>query len=347
MSTANLDAADLAAVDFEGLINEDVMNSIWDISNIPLDFTEMIGADTTGNAYASWTQDRLQDVNLDNALVDGADTIQNQDTNTGARVGNRHQISTKTVKVSTRARSSETIGFSDTLEYQVMMRQRELRRDVEGIMLTQQASVEDDGNTTPGRSAGVGAWLVTNTDRGATGADGGFSSGTVSEPTPGTTRALTETAVRDIAQSVWEGGGNPSTLMSTPACIRNLSEYMFSNDARIATLTSDVREKTSAAIATGSVNIFITDFGVSLAMVPNRLMPAVVETPGSRNVNLYCLDPEYWRQGFLTGYRVEDLSKTGTADNRQMLVDWTLKALNEEASGVIADIDDELPVTQV
>lgn len=51
MSSANLDSADLKAVTKGGLIREDVMNKIWDISKIPLPFTDLIGSDTTNNEY--------------------------------------------------------------------------------------------------------------------------------------------------------------------------------------------------------------------------------------------------------------------------------------------------------
>ena len=51
-------------------------------------------------------------------------------------------------------------------------------------------------------------------------------------------------------------------------------------------------------------------------------------------------------QGFLQGYRVDPLDRTGTADNRQMTTDVTLKVLNEAAFGVIADIDPTIPVIQ-
>ena len=345
MSSANLDAADLEAVEYGGLINEDVMQQIWDISAIPLPFSDRIETDSADNSYTVWTKDALEDPDTDNAVVDGADASGN-DVQTGERVGNHCQISDKVVRVSNRADNSDTIGRSSELSYQVMRRQQALRRDVEAISMTQQASVADNGDTVAGRTGAFYAWLTTNTFRGATGADGGFASGTVSAPTPGTTRALSETLVRDCAQAVWEEGGNPTILESTPAAIRELSNYMFTTDARIATLTSDVRERRGATVATGSVNVFITDFGVTLSMIPNRLMPAVVDTPGSRNVNVGIIDPEYVRHGFLQGYRVEELAKTGTADNRQMTVDWTVKVLNESAHGVIADIDDELAVVQ-
>ena len=335
MSTDNLDSADLKAALEGGLINEDIMSAIWDISKIPLDFTESISSDTAKNSFTEYTQDKLQAVDIDNAHVDGSDTDADDDTNLGTRVGSHCQISTKTIKVSTRARSSDTIGRSDELAYQIMMRQQECRRDVEAISVGQQASIADDGAAVPGRSAGFAAWLTSNTDRGATGADGGFSSGVTDAPTLGTVRALSEATVRDIAQSVWEAGGNPTRIMSTPSVIRGLSEYMFTSTAKIATLTSDVREKESGATATGSVNLFITDFGVTLAMMPNRLQ----QEEATDNANVYIYDPEFVRHSFLHGYRVETLNKTGLADKRHVIVDWTLKVLNEEAHGVIADID--------
>ncbi len=317
------------------------MSEIWDISKIPLPFTEMIGSDTIGNASPTWTTDELQDPDIDNAVVDGSDAGADQ-SELGLRVGNKAQISTKVVRVSTRAIDSDTIGRSNELSYQVMMRQRELRRDVEAIMLTNQASLADDGASVAGRSAGLGAWLTTNAFRGATGTDGGFntSTGLVDAPTLGTPRALSETLVRDVAQSVWEQGGNPTTLMGVPTVIRLLSEYMFTSTAKIANLTSDVREKTSAAVATGSVNLFITDFGVTLMMIPNRLQ----QNSDTDVSDLFCIDPAFIRQGFLTGYRVDPVAKTGLADNRQMHVDWTLKVLNEKAQGVIADIDNTAAV---
>ena len=343
MSSANLDAADLSAVDFGGLINEDVMQQIWDISNIPLPFSDRIASDTVGNAFSEWTQDRLQAVDLSNAHVDGEDTIGDQDTNVGKRVGNHCQISTKTVKVSTRARESSTIGFSDTLAYQIMMRQRELRRDLEAISLEPQASLADDG-ATAGTTGGFPSWLESSTFRGVAGADGGFSSGIVDAPTAGAARAGTETLVRDAAQSVWDLGGNPTVLMSTSGAIRGLSEFMFTSSARIATLQRQ-NPTTTAAVAIGAVNVFLTDFGVTLEMIANRLQQTHVDSVATQVVDVFLMDMEFVRHGFLHGFRVEPLSKTGLADNRQMAVDWCLKMLNEEAHGVLADIDDTLAWT--
>lgn len=345
MATGNLDAAGLIAAADNGLINEDVMQQIFDISTIPLEFTDMMGApDTIDNPYAEWTQDTLSAVDVDNAAIDGAD-IGTDDSVVGVRVGNHAQISRKAVFVSERARATDNVGRSDELSYQVMQRQKELRRDVEAIMCGQQASIADDGAAVPGLSAGFGAWLETNTIRGALGADGGYgatSPGIVDAPTTGTEIALSEEAVRDVSQLVFEQGGNPTKAMTTPTLKRKFSEYLYTDGAKIATLDQDVGGAMEQATAKGAVDVFLSDFSI-LALVANRLQQ-IVEAD---NTNFYIIDPEMVRQGILKGYNVEPLGKEGLADRRQMSVDWTLKVLTEKAHGVVADVNAALPVLSV
>lgn len=340
MATSDyLSGADLTAVARGGAINEDVMQKIWDISKIPLPFTDLIGSSTHDNAYCSWLQDALQSQNLSNAAVDGQDLASFTNPAPQPRVGNQSQISVKAVAVTERAQGSNTIG-GNALAYQLMMRQQELRRDIEGIMLTYQASVADDGNTTPGKSGGLGSWLVTNTSHGLGGSAGGYSTSTglTVAPTTGTKRAPSETTLRDLLQATWEKGGNPSVLMSVPSVMRKLSSYMFTSTAQVATLMQDVGNAASASTAKGSVNVFVTDFGVTCEMVANRLQP--VEAAGE--ATLYILDPALLEISYLKGVNVQTLAKTGLADKRMMSADWTLKVLQEKGLGGYFDIDTAL-----
>jgi Family of unknown function (DUF5309) len=323
-----------------GFVPEDVMAKIWDISKIPLPFSDLIGSDSHSNEFCEWTKDKLADPDTANAVLDGADA--GSDNNKlGDRVGNHSQISDKVVSASTRARDGSTIGMGDAYSYQVLMRQQELRRDIEAIGLLNQASVADNG-TNAGKVGGFDAWLETNTSNGATGADGGFNTTTrlVVAATPGTPRALSETTIRDIAQSVYEQGGNPSVLMGRPTVIRKLSAYMFSSSAQIATLSSDVAEKRGSAVATGSVNIFVTDFGIVLEMVANRLQPVTSAGVSS----LFMIDPSMVTYSYLARPQVTELAKTGLSTKGQMYADYSLKVLNEAAHGVIRAIDETAAV---
>ena len=144
MSNSNWDSTDLKGVDFEGWINESVMQQIFDISRIPLPMTDLIGSGSHGNEYHSWLTDELNAPTLAGWVVDGADAGDDE-SQAGARIGNHSGILDKVVKVSTRARESDTIG-GEALAYQIRQRQRELRQDVEANILGNQGSVESDAN---------------------------------------------------------------------------------------------------------------------------------------------------------------------------------------------------------
>ena len=333
-------SADLKAVAFGGEIAEDVLRKVFDISRIPLPVQDRVGTSTASNAYHEWLTDRLADPNVDNARVDGSDPTDN-DAKGGARVGNQCQISSKTVKVSTRAQNSDVFTGND-LARQIMRRNQELRRDVDAIVLQPQASVADNGTATAGRLGGLPSWLVTNTYRGAGGADGGFSGGLVGAPTPGAARGLTETLVKTAAQDVWKLGGDPSVLMSVPDVIAGLSTYMFTGSARIASLQSDQGIKGQTAI--GYVNVFLTDFDVQLEMIGNRLQQTYIDAVDVPVANVFVLTPNMLNIAFLHGYRMDALAKTGLSDERDMTVDYTLEVNNEEAHAVIADVDPTIAV---
>lgn len=346
MSTANLDSADLKGVLVNGLIREDVMNKIWDISKIPLPFTDAIGSGSAKNEYKEWTTDVLAAPDVANAVIDGSDATGN-DTATGARVGNHHQISDKVVRVSYRADASDTIGRAKELSYQLMRRQQELRRDVEAIALENQASVADDGVAVAGNAGGLPSWLTTSVINGTPGGfdnGGGGTTVTTAWTTGGAAVALTEANVRDTVQSVYQEGGDPTLMMSTPGVIRKFSEYLFTSSARVATLMSDQGKSESKAAALGSVNVFVTDFG-TLDMVSNRLQQLQTAAVPGDSAFVFILDPEYAEMCYLEGYRTDMLAKTGLAENRQMSVDWTLVVNTEVAHGMIGDIDPTANVT--
>lgn len=351
---ADLTAVDLTDVNLDGLIREDVMEQIFDISRIPLPFTDSVGTASHSNTYFSWTVDQLPTPVTTGQQVDGADVSQD-DTASGKRMGNHSEIRVKEVDVSTRAQEVRTIGFANSLAYQITRRQQDLRRDVEATALSNNASVVAEA-AVAGVTAGLAAWLTGSADvlgnapaspnviRAGDGLDGGWydtaADSLVAASTPGTPEALTETDLRDIMQAVYEKGGEPSMLMTTPAVKRKISEYLFTSSARIATNISQGGAGASMREASGAFDVFLTDFG-TLRLVPNRLQPAY----DTGNDYVFILDPSYIEMSYLQGYRVEPLAKTGLSDKRMMSVDWGLKVLNFDALGGRADVDPTAAVT--
>jgi len=357
MSTSNIDAHNLSQVAVGGVVREDVLDQIFQIDIIPLPFTMRIGRDDVDRKYTEWTIDELEAISITNNNVDGADASGNDATvANNSRVGNHCQILDKVVRVSVRADASNTIGRARESVYQLNRRQQALRQDMEATMLSSNNSVSGT-DAVAGELGGLAAWIEMQTDRdpalavgaegyrgATTGADGGFNTGTsvVDSPTAGTVRGLSEKMIRDAGQSVYNNGGMPSVLMSRPTVIRNLSEYMFTSSARIATMTGNtsVDSGTGSLTAKGSANVFVTDFGVVLEMVPNRIQ----QEEATDNDNVFIIDPSMVRMGVLRGMQAERLAKNGLAENWQISIDMTLKVLNQKSHAVIADINDAIAV---
>jgi len=335
---ANLNAPALEAALYGGVIREDVMEKIWDISKIPLPFTDACSKGTHTNRRVEFVVDKLGTPVASNAVVEGVDITQNN-TAIGTRLGNYTQIPVKAVSITTTAEASNGIGGMNSLSYQLMMRQQELRRDVEAQMMSHQASVAGDAATVAGISAGIGAQLKTHVKVGATGAVGGFNTttGLFVAPTPGTKRALSETLIRDVLQDIYVAGGNTAMLMARPPVIRLMSAYMFGTTAKIATLQTST-SGASAQTAIGSVNVFVTDFGQVVKMVDNRIQ-LVDDTATS---SMYFLDPSHLKQSFMRGYQTDPLGKTGLTDKRMMSCEYSMLVLNEISQGAILAIDEAL-----
>lgn len=221
---------------------------------------------------------------------------------------------------------------------------------VDAIALLNQASVADNGDAVAGRVGGLPTWMRTNTVNLTAPVGFNNSTGVTTVPTATTDGiALTETAIRDVVQSIYIEGGDPTILMTVPSIVRKISEYLFTSSARVATLMSDQGKSAEKATALGSVNVFVTDFG-TLKLVPNRLQQkydAGYASPSltAAYADVFILDPAYLSLCYLYGYRTDDLAKTGLAENRQMAVDWSLIVNAEKAHGIIASVDPTLAMT--
>lgn len=348
-----LDVQDLKNVAAGGLVREDVLDRIFDISDVPTVFLDMVGTDGFSNPYAEWTEDRLAAPNVNNRVVSGSDrasTDNDANVTNAKRAGNHAQISTKEVFVTERGQSVNTIGRSDEMGYQTAMRMQELRRDVEAISLFNQASVQDNGDNTAGQSAGVPAWLTTNVQQGAGGAVGGFNTGTklVAARTVGEGRGLTWTMVSNGIEAVWTLGGNPTVLMSVGGVTKRLGQYLFTTPFAAAP-TANVNGSGSgvAQVSQGYIDTFKTDFGTLMQIIPNRLQQTYNDAAGGTAqvvADVFGIDPRYWKLGLLYGWKVDPLAKLGLSHRKMLHVDWMLKCYLERANFLIADINPTVAV---
>lgn len=349
-----LDTDDLKDVLAGGLVKEDVLDEIFDCSDIPTVFLDMIGTDGFSNPYSEWTEDKKAPPDLTNKKVSGSDIVSTDNKATVAnakRLGNHAQISTKPVMVTTRGQASDNVGRSDEMGYQTAERLQELRYDVEGICTSQgQASVQDNGDNVAGQSATLGSMITTNKNLGAGGTATGFNTGTklYAAQVAGEERGLTWTMIRNQIAAVYKLGGNPTVLMSVPDVTKNIGAYLFTTpNAAAPTANVNGTGPGVGQVSQGYIDTFKTDFGMLMQIVPNRhqqTYASIGADPDPQVANVYGLDLRYWKLGLLYGWKVEPLGKVGLSDRKLLHVDWMLKAYLERANFLIGDIDPTVAV---
>src|SRR5204863_7030357 len=126
------------------------------------------GEEETASAVKhEWQTQALAPASTTNAQLEGDDSSANALVPT-VRLGNLCQISYDMAQVSGTQRAVDHAGRDNELAYQEMLKGLELKRDIESILLTNQAKVV--GNTsTPRKTASVLSWIATNTSKGTAG----------------------------------------------------------------------------------------------------------------------------------------------------------------------------------
>lgn len=297
--------------------------------------TPLLGRINKNNKAADirhdWNLDALAAPNPNNAQVDGDDytyTKQVQPT----RVGNLCQISRKEFLVSGTAETVKKAGMArnSQIGYLKVKHGLELMRDIEAsIVAANQGSVLG-ADATARRAASLTAWLTTNTQRGATGANGGYNTGTglAAAATDGTLRTFTQTLLDAAALQTSALGEMPKIAMAAPVLKQRFSTFA----GAAATQTMIPQNAKTRTIIQGA-DFYRGDFG-EYEVVPNYIMS--VSSP-ARTRDVFLLNPDYIELCFLRDVQTQILAKTGDAEKRAAIAEWTLKIGNEAAHAVIAD----------
>lgn len=306
-------------------LREDLTDAIYDISPTDTPFMSNGGRGSASATLHEWQTDELAAVDTANAHIEG-DDIASGDiaaADPTVRVGNYTQISRKLVQVSGTMEAVDKAGRNSELSYQLAKKSAELKRDMEAISLENIAGAA--GSATVARKlAGLVTWIQTNQSRGAGGAASGHADGVpTSTATDGTPRPITEVLFKTVIQQLWTSGATLKMAMAGPVNKQNIS--LFSG---IATKTY-YQSAAEVSKIIGAADVYVSDFG-TLSIVADRFQ---------RERDVWFVDPDYYSFNFLRSFRTIPLAKTGDADKREILVEWTLKVRNEKALGVLADMD--------
>jgi hypothetical protein len=288
---------------------EDLTDVIYRISPTQTPVLNMASKAKASNTLHEWQTQDLASAAA-NAQAEGDDLTATAATVT-VRLTNRTQISAKKIVVSGTQRAMNPAGRSDELAYQLSLKSLEIKRDME-LGLTQ----NDVLATSPRSSRGLRGWVVDNVNN-----NGGTLASYTGNTgyTPGTQRAFTEAQVKDVLQKVFTAGGEPDTIMMPPAAKQTFSGFT-GNATRF--------DKSEDAKLYASVDFYVSDFG-TLQAVPNRFM-------ATRDV--FVLQSDKLAIAYLRPFQTIELAKTGDAEQREILVEYTLECRAPKAHGAIYDI---------
>jgi hypothetical protein len=189
------------------------------------------------------------------------------------------------------------------------------------LVLTNNQSRGAGGAAAARTLAGLASWIQGNTSKAANGANGQVGGNDVPGTlrTDGTQRAFTEAQLKDVVKQCWDNGGDPSMIM-----LGSFNKQKLSGFTGGSTKMTSAEDKRLVA----AIDIYESDFG-SMTVVPNRF---------SRNRDCFVLSPDMWSVAFLRDFQLMDLAKTGDAQKKAMLAEYTLVSKNELASGAVFDL---------
>lgn len=304
-------------------VREDLIEAITNTDPEKTPVTSSIGRTTATNTYHEWQRDGLRAANKDNAAIDGDDATPSA-RGTTSRVANYCQIFQDTIATSRRANRVKKAGRKSEQAYQIAKAYKELQRDVEAMIVSNNAALAGN-NTTGSKSAGAGAMIFTNVSHGSGGSTPAHNSGAATvAPTAGTARAFTEALLKNVAQLSFTNAGEvPSMVLVSPS-----HKTTFSGFAGIAVNRYQVGKKEQGRIV-GGADVYMSDFG-EMTIVPHYLMAGASTVFG--------FNTDYAAVAYLDGFQKESLGKSGDSDKEQVLVDCCLEMTSEKAHFKIADL---------
>ena len=216
------------------------------------------------------------------------------------------QISDKVVQVSSTDDVVDKAGRTTETAYQLAKASSELKRDMETILLSNQA--QDAGNATTARTLqGMQAWVTTN-DVPATG-------------TAGIT-TFDEEDLKGAMLEAYDQGGEPSMLLVSPK-----NKVQVSSFAGIAEQRYQA-PKSSPTTIIGTADVYLSDFG-TLNVVPDRFLD---------DACALFVDASMASVAYLRPFKKTKLAKTGDSEKHLMNVEYTLVVKNEKAHAKVSGI---------
>lgn len=277
---------------------EDLSDMITNIDPTNTPFISNIGRTKAKGTLHEWMQDTLTAA-ANNAHIEGNE-ITFSAASSGTRLSNMTQISVKSVVISGTQDTVNKAGKGRELAYQVAKLTKEIARDMEYGLLNNAALVTGDA-TTARVANGVAGFVTSNVVDAGTG-----------------TVTMTAANLDSVIKQVWDDGGDPSMVICG-----SFNKQVISGFTTGVTKNLDASNRKFVI----AVDVYESDFGV-LQIRPDHFVLAD---------NVWVLDPSLWAVAELRPLGLETLAKTGDAEKRALICEYTLECKAEAGNGGVID----------
>lgn len=285
------------------------------ISNLsPTDtyFVSVTGKEKITNTLFQWQSDSLAGADAANAQKEG-DTVASGTCKATTKHENHTQILRKAVEVSDTADAISSWGRGKELAYQMEKAGKEIKRDLELILLSNQTKSTGADATTARKTACFQALVAT---KDAVDPD----TGAKVHQTTATTAVILESELFNLTYNLFLSGSSANTIMFHPEQATFFSSLMESGNTRMK-MIDNMDTKLNKYV--GSV---IDPLGQEFQLVPNRFMPKKA---------IYFFNPTDWTQMVLREPAKTKLAKKGSSERHMVEMELGLRHRHPYASGIL------------
>lgn len=287
-------------------------NWISNLSPIETPFVSMTGKEAVNQTKFYWQTDRLTPAVMPN-VIEGSDAVESATTSTVVN-DNVTQILRKVIKVSDTVNSLANYGRGRELAYQMEKSGKALKRDLEVILLSDQAKVEGNASTAR-KTAGFRSLVAT---KGTADSD----TGAVVHFDAAGKDAFVEADLYSMFYNLYLSGSKADTIMFHPQFASFFAKLVEhgADDSRMKVFYGPDEKFVHY------VNTIVDQLGTQWKLVPNRFMPVDA---------LYFYTPADWTQMVLRAPSRTELAKDGSYEMWMMEMEIGLRHRDPFASGVL------------
>lgn len=299
-------------------VREQLMDKIWNVSVSETPTLALVGKMKCDSPLLEWLTDSFRagaanrkEQGNEGTVTARADVV---------RYTNRTQLADDTFAITGTQQASNKAGGQDEVSVQEAKSMMEVKKDVEFGFLQNTTAIVAASGTAP-QARGLLGFIATNTSKGVGGADPVPTSNTA--PTDGTTRAFTETLLKDALKLMFDNGApdmDSGVYALIPSAQRGAFDAMLGGATRF--------DKSEDATLTATLEVYIGPYGRVKAVNARHM----------RTREIFLINPSYIKLATLQPMSCDELAKTGNSRKKQTVCEWTAWVGNEKALGAVRDL---------